>query len=125
MTEWRLLCCYGLQSTLTMKSIANKHKAGSMIRPFFCFAPSCPGLSRASTFLRQIGKEGVDGRDKPGHDVDSASTFLVRHCERSDLSAGALAKAEAIHSATKQEWISSPQVLLPMTPPYPASFFRG
>src|SRR6267154_5291070 len=32
--------------------------------------PSCPRLSRASTsFLRQLSKQGVDGRDKPGHDA--------------------------------------------------------
>src|SRR5580704_17117022 len=32
-------------------------------------APSCPRLSRASTsFLRKPTKQGVDGRDEPGHD---------------------------------------------------------
>src|SRR5215470_8635143 len=43
--------------------------------------PSCPspdlfrGLSRASTpFLPSLGKKGVDGRDKPGH--DSEEMFL-------------------------------------------------
>jgi alkylhydroperoxidase family enzyme len=36
---------------------------------------SCPGLSRASTFLRP-GKKDVDGRVKPGHD-DGASNLAV------------------------------------------------
>src|SRR3954464_12685153 len=31
-------------------------------------SPSCPGLSRASTFLRCCRRKGEDGRDKPGHD---------------------------------------------------------
>jgi hypothetical protein len=31
-------------------------------------APSCPGLSRASTSYSICEKEGVDGRDEPGHD---------------------------------------------------------
>jgi hypothetical protein len=31
-------------------------------------APSCPGLSQASTSYSICEKEGVDGRDKPGHD---------------------------------------------------------
>ncbi|TQF43463.1 hypothetical protein UNPF46_02385 [Bradyrhizobium sp. UNPF46] len=32
--------------------------------------PSCPGLSRASTFLRR--EEDVDGRVEPGHDAVEA-----------------------------------------------------
>ncbi len=31
-------------------------------------SPSCPGLSRASTYFDQRGEKDVDGRDKPGHD---------------------------------------------------------
>jgi len=31
--------------------------------------PSCPALCRASTTL-PFNKQDVDGRDKPGHDVD-------------------------------------------------------
>ena len=31
-------------------------------------APSCPDLFRASTSYSICEKEGVDGRDKPGHD---------------------------------------------------------
>ncbi|TFV36780.1 hypothetical protein E4K66_22515 [Bradyrhizobium frederickii] len=30
--------------------------------------PSCPGLSRASTFFSRRRKQDVDGRVKPGHD---------------------------------------------------------
>ena len=38
-------------------------------------SPSCPGLSRASTtFVAE--KEGVDGRDKPGHDGRGKHRFL-------------------------------------------------
>jgi quinol monooxygenase YgiN len=33
---------------------------------------SCPGLSRASTSLKRRSKNNVDGRDKPGHDEESA-----------------------------------------------------
>ncbi|HEY0800652.1 MAG TPA: hypothetical protein VGD54_07400, partial [Steroidobacteraceae bacterium] len=33
-----------------------------------CQSSSCPGLSRASTFLLHPSKKDVDGRDKPGHD---------------------------------------------------------
>src|SRR5437588_11800949 len=29
---------------------------------------SCPGLSRASTSLKQRGTKDVEGRDEPGHD---------------------------------------------------------
>jgi hypothetical protein len=38
---------------------------------------SCPRLSRASTsFLRQISKQGVDGRDNPGHDSDRKNRHI-------------------------------------------------
>jgi hypothetical protein len=33
-------------------------------------SPSCPGLSRASTFLGTVGKKDVNGRVKPGHDEE-------------------------------------------------------
>ncbi|TYL73282.1 hypothetical protein FXB38_37130 [Bradyrhizobium cytisi] len=36
-------------------------------RGSFYKRPSCPGLSRASTFFVPRGQD-VDGRDKPGHD---------------------------------------------------------
>ena len=34
--------------------------------------PSCPGLTRASTFFRYNGTKDVAGRDKPGHDEVTA-----------------------------------------------------
>src|SRR6185436_15579294 len=39
---------------------------------------SCPGLSRASTSYEINGNEGVDGRDKPGHDEENCQTPLLR-----------------------------------------------
>jgi hypothetical protein len=35
---------------------------------------SCPGLSRASTSFGRRVDQDVDGRDKPGHDGELAST---------------------------------------------------
>jgi hypothetical protein len=32
------------------------------------FNPSCPALCRASTSCSENSKQGVDGRDEPGHD---------------------------------------------------------
>ena len=34
---------------------------------------SCPALCRASTSFFANKKQGVDGRDEPGHDVESVS----------------------------------------------------
>ena len=42
------------------------------------FPSSCPGLSRASVFLAQQ-REDVDGRVRPGHDVESARSPLLHH----------------------------------------------
>jgi hypothetical protein len=40
---------------------------------------------------------------------------ICRHCERSDVSAEALAKVEAIYAAKKKEWVASSLSLLAMT----------
>ena len=39
--------------------------------------PSCAGLSRASTSLQRCNVEDVDGRDKPGHDVEKLCLSVV------------------------------------------------
>ena len=39
---------------------------------------SCPGLSRASTFLLTFDAKDVDGRDKPGHDENERADQLAR-----------------------------------------------
>jgi len=41
--------------------------------------PSCPALCRASTSLRHLSKQGVDGRDKPGHDEEWRTTHHSLH----------------------------------------------
>src|SRR4051794_2567855 len=56
-------------------SAVGETEAAALLREFFrarrCrrSRSSCPGLSRASTFLQCCIKEDVDGRDKPGHDA--------------------------------------------------------
>jgi hypothetical protein len=49
-----------------------------------CTPSSCPRLSRVSTlFLRQFSEQGVDGRDKPGHDSGSTATRPEFHFSKS------------------------------------------
>jgi hypothetical protein len=47
---------------------------------------------------------------------------LPRHCERSDVSAVASAKAEAIQTASERAWIASSLSLLAMTIEGPFAF---
>jgi hypothetical protein len=84
-----------------------------------------PGLCRASTSWPRGNKEGVDGRDKPGHDGE------FRHCERTGranappsslrgdsdkaIHLSSLRAKEAIHLSAKQVWIASSLPLLAMT----------
>src|SRR5260370_15824995 len=79
--------------------------------------PSCPspdlirGLSRASTpCLRQISKQGVDGRDKPGHD----SGEVVQNDQNRLYFCAAAAKSMIAFGvatiASLTFWISTPGV---------------
>ena len=43
---------------------------------------SCPGVSRASTSCLVTRSKDVDGRDKPGHDVDRPVAIRQRQAER-------------------------------------------
>ena len=54
--------------------VLNVHGALPLIRPL----SSCPALCRASTYLLASKKQGVDGRDKPGH--DGWASIYSRHC---------------------------------------------
>ena len=46
-------------------------RCSSWLRVGWAFRTSCPGLSRASTSSPPANTKDVDGRDKPGHDVEA------------------------------------------------------
>ena len=64
------------------------------------------GLDPAIHVYRQV-RAGVDAPVKPGHDDRGCRAHLSprRHCERNDLSAEALAKAEAIQSLSAEGFL--------------------
>src|SRR3984957_18774076 len=88
--------------------------------------PSCPRLSRASTpFLMRSSRQGVDGRDHPGH--DSGEVLQQRHtgesamvdCERIMARAGlaALVSLAAATIAVAQDYPTRPITLVVPFPP--------
>ncbi len=54
-------------------------------------APSCPGLSRASTSYSICEKEDVDGRDKPGHDGLESIAEVTAYAASAALAFSAIA----------------------------------
>jgi hypothetical protein len=64
MTALDLNCfgCLKIESEITLATV----------QPWPLLSSSCPALCRASTSCLRLGKKGVDGRDKPGHDETSA-----------------------------------------------------
>ena len=92
------------------KKTAKKSKRkGEVIGALDQPTPSCPGLSRASTYFVELSKKDVDGRDRPGRD---GRENLTPPCGASPPN-GALSSPPAVSvSAAKpgQVRAASPQI---------------
>src|SRR4249919_4365109 len=83
---------------------------------FVHIAHETAGAARTRSSLRPLTIEGEEFPANLGRIASrECGVAFCRHCERSDLSAEALAKVEEIHGAAQRGWIASSLTLLAMT----------